>query len=75
MIKTEISTVPLKPEKPKYPYLGYYNKGGIEQLVLFTSPSTGTLLRNGQEKIGYHSDTWSENLYPPLEGSITLSNG
>jgi hypothetical protein len=72
MIKTKLD-LGRNPKEKEYPYLGYFTS---EQIVLFTSPNTGTLLwsSNDKHKIGYWSDKWSEIVFEVFKGSLNLTN-
>ena len=57
----------------KYPKL-MTTAGG--RVAIFTAHRVGFLIvedREGQP-IGFHSTTWSESSWVPLEGTVTLSN-
>ena len=49
---------------------------GLNQMVLFTSQGTGTLLHIGTSitRMGEHSTEWAEDRFELFNGSIKLSN-
>lgn len=56
-----------------YPCLGIFSNG---QIVLFTSISEGTLIKQGQLTtlpIGTYTKTWNRD-WVPYVGTVTLSN-
>jgi len=55
-----------------YPYFGIqrFNHFGKGNLVLFTEPQTGTIIRarkDSQFSVGYTSNTWSERAFKKVE--------
>lgn len=61
------------PETSKYPFIGRYKRDDLEQIVLFTAPSTGILIfSDAGSDIGYSTNNWSEHLYIPIK-SVTLT--
>ena len=71
-MKVVIKRTPQKPGRA-YPYLGIDD---AELCVLFHGREAGTVLYDGCEfhAVGYRSESWSESMFTPLEGEITLSN-
>jgi hypothetical protein len=59
--------------KPRYPYIGVSSSKCI---VLFTKHQLGTCLEPGDtpNKIGEYCNSWAENSFVELNGSITLKN-
>lgn len=61
------------PSGTDYPLLKQHTDTGA--VVLFTGPLTGVLLSpDASVPIGRHSQVWTEKMYVPFNGSITLSN-
>ena len=58
----------------KYPYVGVYKNGG-NLTVKFDKPSSGkVIVSNRVYPINYHSNTWHENLFTPIEEKKILPN-
>lgn len=72
MIKSEVKND--KKVSREYPYLGVFPDG---EIVLFTSPCTGTLIYTIMTpaiRFGHYSSDWDENKFTRFTGEITLSN-
>ena len=45
-----------------------------DELVLFTSPNTGTVVASPiPDRVGYYTNTWWEHKFTPWYGIITLT--
>lgn len=74
-MKVEVNKTPVE-QKSKYPYIGISKDDSDYTIVYFTSPETGVCLATDcyGDKVGENSGDWSESLFTPFTGSITLSN-
>lgn len=75
-MKSTITVEPIVP--PRYPYLGILKDGGdVSIVVLFTKPSSGTIVSTNNEAyypLGYTPLDWEESDFSPFHGSVVLSN-
>ena len=67
------------PPKPKYPYLGIWEKTGL--IVMFIGEETGVVVDSGtdrdavsERKLGYWDDEWAEDDFARFHGTVTLTN-
>lgn len=59
----------------KYPYLGINKNKKPYVIVLFTSPSQGTLVHSSNpEGLGEVRDDWAEDNFSYLKNDLVLSN-
>ena len=58
----------------EYPYLGTSETLG--EVVLFTSPNTGTMVYKGsnQSSLGEYANNWAEEEFIPFNGVLELFN-
>lgn len=60
-----------------YPYLGHYKYEPLfEQIVLFTSPYSGVVVKaiGDRTNLGEYSVEWAESEFESFNGTIELSN-
>ena len=70
-MKSITNNAPTK--QKRFPYLA----SSGDEIVMFTSPSTGTVVASSPTrgyKVGYYSETWESQLFVDFDGSVTLSN-
>jgi hypothetical protein len=72
MMKVEVRECSVE-EKP-FPKLMYHKITGM--IVLFRSPSCGTVIANAPHyrKIGDHGDNWNMSVYMDFNGEITIKS-
>lgn len=72
MIKSSIDAPPKR--ETGYPCLK--QSGDTHAIVLFTKPSSGTLVYKGSsiQSIGYHADSWAEYMFKTIDNEVRLSN-
>lgn len=72
------SEIVMKEEGRKYPWLGHGCIGNTdwEKIVLFTAPSTGTVVSaiGNLVILGEHYTEWLEEQFSEFEGKVILSN-
>ena len=56
----------------KYPWIGINDE--TNDLVLFYTKFTGTVLISPNYGVGFSSNSWLESAFKPFTGEITLSN-
>lgn len=64
------------PQEPEFPVLMERIDGGQNRVVLFTSPTEGTVVYNpvNPETVGWHNDAWDLSEYKLYTGTLLLVN-